>query len=105
MTEKTVSFQHKNRLHVTNGDCAAELIEQTNLSGEILAWRDMLHEGAVTANLSLPELRTLRAHFIADSIYWANYDEVFNYFTQRDETLRALSRIRRDYSLVRTRPL
>jgi hypothetical protein len=52
-----MTFLSQDKLHVTNGDCAAELIAQTGLSGEILAWRDMLHEGAVPANLSSAQLR------------------------------------------------
>jgi hypothetical protein len=77
----------QNKLHVTNGDCAAELITQTGLSGEILAWRDMLHEGSVPANLSSAQLREIRARFIADFVWWTNYQETIEIFTHRDNTV------------------
>ena len=51
-------------LHITNGDYAAEKIS-TIVSGNVLPWRDVLHEGPVPA-LRLEELSTLRAKFNAE---------------------------------------
>ncbi|HET6362294.1 MAG TPA: hypothetical protein VFH11_09555 [Gemmatimonadota bacterium] len=51
-------------LHVTNGDCAAERIARADLGGEILPWRDVLHEGPVPAGLTDAELRDRRAEFL-----------------------------------------
>jgi hypothetical protein len=32
-------------LHVTNGDCARELMERSGIPGTVLAWPDVLHDG------------------------------------------------------------
>ena len=62
-------------LHITNGDSAAETIKDVVFSGQILAWRDVLHEGPVPANLSLAQLSQLRAEFIAAQ-GWGNRLEI-----------------------------
>jgi hypothetical protein len=54
-------------LHVTNGGIAAEAIAATAIGGEVLAWRDVLHEGPVPCDVTIAELRTLRASFLARS--------------------------------------
>src|SRR5688572_5795455 len=51
-------------LHVTNGDCAADRIARAGFGGEILPWRDVLHEGPVPANLDDAGLRVRRAEFL-----------------------------------------
>ncbi|HET7693529.1 MAG TPA: hypothetical protein VFM44_10625 [Gemmatimonadota bacterium] len=51
-------------LHVTNGDCAADRIARAGLGGEILPWRDVLHEGPVPADLDDAGLRARRAEFL-----------------------------------------
>ena len=50
-------------LHVTNGDSTVEGLRQAPVVGDIVAWRDVLHEGPVPA-LSAAELRTVRARFL-----------------------------------------
>jgi hypothetical protein len=52
-------------LHVTNGDSAGSLIEAAGLDGEVLAWRDVLHEGPLPEGLDAAELRATRAAFLA----------------------------------------
>ena len=52
-------------LHVTNGDAAAERIRALGLPGDVLPWRDVLHEGPVPAPATLDSLRPLRARFLA----------------------------------------
>ena len=52
-------------LHITNGDSAAGRIEALGLGGEVLPWRDALHEGPVPAPGTLDSLRPLRARFLA----------------------------------------
>lgn len=52
-------------LHITNGDFAADLLRRARLPGIILAWRDVLHEGPVPAQLDAAGLRRERAHFLA----------------------------------------
>lgn len=53
-------------LHITNGDVAATVIEKAAIGGEVLPWRDVLHEGPVPAGLSLEQMSEIRAQFIAD---------------------------------------
>ena len=52
-------------LHVTNGDHAADGIRAAGVQGEVLPWRDVLHEGPVPAGLPLRELSAVRAAFLA----------------------------------------
>ena len=72
-------------LHVTNGDCAAERIRAAGIGGDILPWRDVLHDGPVPAGLPLPELSAVRARFIAKG--GGNADEVARAFAERDRAL------------------
>ncbi len=73
-------------LQITNGDCAGEVLRHTGLPGEILLWRDVLHEGPVPTGLSLEQLRPIRAQYIADQ-GWGSYDEVVKTFAHRDALL------------------
>lgn len=50
-------------LHITNGDSVQ--IGSTGLGGEVLFWRDVLHEGPVPAGLPLEKLTAVRAKFLA----------------------------------------
>lgn len=52
-------------LHVTNGDCAAERLRAADLPGDVLPWRDVLHEGPIPANLDADALRPVRAAWLA----------------------------------------
>jgi hypothetical protein len=72
-------------LHVTNGDCAVAVLSQA-VSGEILPWRDVLHEGPVHCGIPLPDFSRRRAQFIA-SAGWASLPEVEKQFAQRDSIL------------------
>ncbi|HEX8241969.1 MAG TPA: hypothetical protein VF541_00690, partial [Longimicrobium sp.] len=67
-------------------DCAAERIRAAGIEGEILPWRDVLHDGPVPAGLALPELSALRARFIA-ARGWGDADEVARGFAERDRAL------------------
>lgn len=62
-------------LHITNGDSAAGPLREAGLPGDVLAWRDVLAEGPVPAGLTLEELASVRARFLAD-VGWADYDAV-----------------------------
>jgi hypothetical protein len=73
-------------LFVTNGDCAADRIRRLGLAGDVLPWRDVLHEGPVLSGLSSEELREIRARFIAER-GWGDFDEVLGDFVRRDSTL------------------
>jgi hypothetical protein len=73
-------------LHVTNGDAAADVMREAGIPGEILPWRDVLHEGPVPAGMSLEELSGVRARFIAGR--WAEPgDDVAAGFAERDRAL------------------
>ena len=74
-------------LHITNGDHAAALLRASGVTGEVLPWRDVLHEGPVPAGLALAELSEVRARFLADSGLADDYAEVLEDFRQRDATL------------------
>lgn len=41
------------QLHISNGDCAIDVMQQAKIKGEFLAWRDVLHESSVFNHLSL----------------------------------------------------
>ncbi len=73
-------------LHITNGDCAAAVLSQV-VSGSILPWRDVLHEGPARAGLSLEALSAERARFIA-AAGWGSLPQVENEFKTRDAAFR-----------------
>ena len=73
-------------LHVTNGDSAVEVIRAAGVGGEVLPWRDVLHDGPVPAGLPLSELSAVRADFIAGQ-GWGDAGEVRREFQARDEAL------------------
>jgi hypothetical protein len=74
-------------LHITNGDSVAGTLRDAGFGPDIVAWRDVLHEGPVPANLPLAELNPLRARFICAS-GWGVPAEVDVHFAERDEALR-----------------
>lgn len=51
-------------LHVTNGESAVASLAAAGITPAI-AWRDVLHEGPVPADLKPEELRAVRAQFLA----------------------------------------
>ena len=71
-------------LHITNGDCAVEALSRGGVAADdILPWRDVLHEGPVPAGLTLDELSSVRAAFVAEC-GWGELDEVREDFRARD---------------------
>lgn len=79
-------------LHVTNGDIAAALIRQTGVLGEVIAWRDVLHEGPVPAGLPLERMSETRARWVA-ACDWASFTEAIRQFSARDAALRSARRV------------
>src|SRR3954452_2765390 len=75
-------------LHVTNGDSAVAGIEGTGVGGEVLPWRDALHEGPLPADAGPDELRAVRARFLAEC-GWGEPDAIEAGMRARDERLRA----------------
>ena len=78
-------------LNVTNGDCAVARLRSAGVTGDILPWRDALHEGPVGGAAE-------RARFIADR-GWASYDETLAMLTARDERLARAIDDREDITL------
>ena len=76
-------------LHVTNGDCALDVLKRA-VEGEFLPWRDVLHEGPVHAGIPLEDLSRRRAAFIA-SAGWATLPQIEKDFLERDARLRSSS--------------
>jgi hypothetical protein len=77
-------------LVITNGDAAADLMRQARINGEILCWRDILHEGPVPQTASLEELSAIRVDYLAAG-GWGDPQEIAESFAQRDATMRSLS--------------
>src|ERR1043166_10033772 len=73
-------------LHITNGDSTVRIMEQARIAGDILPWRDVLHEGPTPAGLTLGEMSRVRARFIAAS-GWRAPGEVESGFRARDAKL------------------
>ncbi|MEP6507135.1 MAG: DUF1835 domain-containing protein [Gemmatimonadales bacterium] len=74
-------------LHITNGDSAGGLIQESDIGGDVLPWRDVLHEGPVPANLDLDQLREVRARYLG-SEGLGDFAGILKDFTERDDTLR-----------------
>ena len=74
-------------LHVTNGDCTVEIMRRAHIVGDIIPWRDVLHEGPVPM-LPPDELRPLRAAHLA-RIGPAEAAEVEAELRARDERFEA----------------
>ena len=78
-------------LHVTNGDSAAGGLARSGLAGEVLPWRDVLHDGPVPPDDDLAAFQRTRAQFIAGQD-WASEQSVMDDFISRDSRLdRAMS--------------
>ena len=73
-------------LHVTNGDHAAGKILQARLGGQVVPWRDVLHEGPVPEGLADDALAERRARFIAGE-GWEDYGLARARIDWRDVTL------------------
>jgi hypothetical protein len=71
-------------LHITNGDSVQ--IRDTGLEGDVLTWKDALHEGPVPGGLTLDELRPVRAHYLA-SLNHLPEGEILADLERRDRTL------------------
>jgi hypothetical protein len=50
---------------VTCGDCAADQLRAVGLAGEVIVWRDILHEGPVPGGLEPDQLDLVRADYLA----------------------------------------
>jgi len=75
-------------LHVTNGDSTTPQLRAAGVRGDVLTWRDVLHDGPLPAPGTLDSLRAERARFIA-AMGWAPEAEVHADLAERDARLRA----------------
>jgi hypothetical protein len=75
-------------LHVTNGDAAVPTLRAARVEGDVLPWREVLHDGPVPAGLGPAELREARARFLADNFHVTERD-VLRTFEDRDARLDA----------------
>ncbi|MBV8086884.1 MAG: DUF1835 domain-containing protein [Chloroflexi bacterium] len=73
-------------LHVTNGDSAGGTLQETGLGGDVLPWRDVLHEGPVPA-VSWAELREVRAGFLSGLDNTGAYGDLLRGLEDRDQQL------------------
>jgi hypothetical protein len=53
-------------LHVTCGDCAVLALRAAGIAGEVLVWREVLHDGPVPGGLDAAQLRSVRARFLSN---------------------------------------
>lgn len=73
-------------LHLTNGDSAVPGIEATGVGGDVVPWRDTLHEGPLPAGVDAAELRAVRARFLA-GCGWGEPEAIEADMRARDERL------------------
>ena len=76
-----------NALHVTNGDSAVSGMQAGGITGEIIPWRDVLHEGPVPGGLDLGELSRVRAKWLAEQGL-GDAHQIEREFSDRDDMLR-----------------
>jgi hypothetical protein len=73
-------------LHITNGDSVLAGFREVGIGGTYLAWRDVLHDGAVPQSPSLEALSDVRAGVLSPS-FGGDYSEMRAGFAERDRTL------------------
>jgi Domain of unknown function (DUF1835) len=74
-------------LHVTNGDCAVARLHEAGVGGDVLPWRDVLHEGPVRRGLDPAQLRAERARFLAAQAGWPDEATLLAELAERDQRL------------------
>ena len=70
-------------LIITNGDAAGERMREARINGEILCWRDILHEGPVPLTATPEELSAIRIDFLTTD-GWGDPGEILASFAERD---------------------
>jgi hypothetical protein len=76
-------------LHITNGDSAAEGLKQAQLGGDVVPWRDVLHDGPVPSLANWGEFRSVRARFLA-SRGAGPFEDIAQSFLERDECFESI---------------
>lgn len=79
-------------LHITNGESVS--LPQTGLPGQVIYWRDILHDGPVPRGLPLEELSRVRERFIAEflglpasDVSFAQRDAAIAHFGDHEEVV------------------
>lgn len=73
-------------LIITNGDAAGAKMREARINGEILPWRDILHEGPVPFTDTTEELTAIRVDFLVGG-GWGDPDEIRASFAERDRIM------------------
>lgn len=76
----------KKILNITNSDLTVDLLSQAKIAGDFLPWQDMLYTGPVPIGLTLRELSTIRAWFIAKQ-GWLTKAHALKKFKERNAML------------------
>jgi hypothetical protein len=83
-------------LHIHNGDCSANVLKESGMSGEHLAFRDVLMAGPTPQGLSGEGWRSMRARFLAQD-YELDVEKCMKSLVEEEE---ALERFRRHEEVV-----
>ena len=78
-------------LHILNGDATANVLKETELSGELLPWREALVAGPTPRDLSFEEWINLRANHLSED-YEKTVDECKASLLNQEEVLRTFSK-------------
>jgi hypothetical protein len=74
-------------LHITNGDCAADLLRVAFPEDKILPWRDVLHDGPVPRGPDLHAFSEVRAQFLGKPGCFAERDALLERYGSFRETV------------------
>lgn len=78
-------------LHITNGDCAIDVMKKASIKGEFLAWRDVLHEGPVPCGLSFESLCQVRSNYLITQNF-GNSDLIQQHYLELVDQLQQINR-------------
>jgi len=73
-------------LFITNGDNTVKIMQELNFKGDILPWRDVLHEGEVPLELTFEALCKVRTDFIVGQ-EWGTKEDVKQHFDHLIKTV------------------
>ena len=74
-------------LHVTNGDHAAAGLARSGLHGDVLSWRDILHDGPVPSDSDRAAFHLARSQFLLARGWVASATDVVVDLESRDARL------------------
>ena len=78
-------------LHILNGDATANILQETDLPGELLPWREALIAGPTPSGLPFDEWINLRANHLSED-YEKSVDECKASLCNQEEVLRTFSK-------------